>query len=113
MNTLNQQQCHACSADAEKLEPQQAQKLLIELPSWQIVEHAGVAQLRRRFKFANFVDALAFANRVGEMAEQQAHHPDLLIRWGCVEVCWWSHKLKGLHRNDFICAAKSDELYQR
>lgn len=107
---LRQQQCQACSVDAVKLTEQQTQQLLLELPEWQIIEQGGVPRLRRRFRFKNFIEALAFTNRVGEMAEQQGHHPDLLTAWGSVEVSWWSHKLKGLHPNDFICAAKTDQL---
>lgn len=108
---LCQQQCQACSPDADRLTDQQAQQLLLQLSDWQIIELSSVPRLRRRFKFRNFLDALAFTNRVGEMAEQQGHHPDLLTAWGSVEVSWWSHKLKGLHDNDFICAAKTDQLY--
>ena len=63
-------------------------------------------------KFKNFVQALAFTHRVGELAEEQDHHPALLTEWGKVTVTWWTHAVKGLHRNDFIMAAKTDELYR-
>ena len=83
-----------------------------EAPDWDIVERDGILRLERAFKFKNFVQALAFTNRVGELAEEQGHHPALLTEWGRVTVTWWTHKIKGLHRNDFIMAAKTDELFQ-
>ena len=67
--------------------------------------------LERVFKWKNFVQALAFTNRVGELAEEEGHHPALLTEWGKVTVTWWTHKIKGLHRNDFIMAARTDQLY--
>ena len=69
--------------------------------------------LTRQFKFKNFVQALAFANRVGDLAEQQDHHPAILVEWGRVTVSWWTHVIGGLHQNDFISAAKTDQLYHR
>lgn len=82
-----------------------------QVPDWKIVEQDGVPQLERVFKFKNFVQALAFTNRVGELAEEEDHHPALLTEWGRVTVKWWTHAVKGLHRNDFIAAAKTDQLY--
>ncbi|MFT5721212.1 MAG: 4a-hydroxytetrahydrobiopterin dehydratase [Motiliproteus sp.] len=111
MSKLSQQQCEACDAVATKVSEQQAQQLLLQLGEWALIERDAVLQLVRTFKFKNFSDALAFTNRVGALAEQQGHHPDLVTRWGGVEVYWWSHKLRGLHGNDFICAAKTDALY--
>ncbi len=77
----------------------------------QIVEREQVKRLERGFKFKNFVDALAFTNKVGEIAEAEGHHPVIITDWGKVTVTWWTHKIKGLHRNDFIMAAKTDRLY--
>ena len=68
-------------------------------------------QLERAFKFRTFAQALAFTNKVGEVAELEGHHPALLTEWGKVTVTWWTHKIRGLHKNDFICAAKTDELF--
>jgi len=81
------------------------------VPDWQLLERNGIPQLERVYKFKNFVEALAFTNRVGELAEQEGHHPAILTEWGRVTVTWWTHKIKGLHRNDFIMAAKADQLY--
>ena len=67
---------------------------------------------QQEFKFKNFVQALEFTNQVGRLAEEECHHPALLTEWGRVTVTWWTHKIKGLHRNDFVMAAKTDELYE-
>ncbi len=64
------------------------------------------------FKFKNFVQSLEFTNQVGALAEAEGHHPALLTEWGRVTVTWWTHKIKGLHRNDFIMAAKTDQLFR-
>ena len=110
--TLNQQQCDACRADAPRVTEQEANELQQQIPDWERVELDGVLQLRRVFKMKNFVEALAFANRVGELAEQQGHHPALLVEYGKVTVRWWTHKINGLHHNDFIMAARTDLLQQ-
>ena len=81
-----------------------------KVPEWQVVEREGIKRLERVFRFPNFAQALAFTNRVGEQAEEEGHHPALLTEWGKVTVTWWTHKIGGLHRNDFIMAAKTDEL---
>jgi 4a-hydroxytetrahydrobiopterin dehydratase len=110
MSQLNQQQCQACHANAPQIEQSELAELIELIPDWSSVVRDGVMQLEREFKFTNFKKALAFTNKVGEMAEQQGHHPALLTEWGKVTVTWWSHSIKGLHQNDFICAAKTDQL---
>lgn len=70
----------------------------------------GISHLERTFRFKNFAQALAFTNRVGELAESEGHHPQLLTEWGKVKVSWWTHIIRGLHQNDFIMAAKTDLL---
>jgi 4a-hydroxytetrahydrobiopterin dehydratase len=77
---------------------------------WMVVEKDGVQQLVREFTFKDFAQALAFTNRVGAIAEEAGHHPALLTEWGRVTVSWWTHKVRGLHRNDFVMAAKTDPL---
>ncbi len=90
-------------------EPEMAE-LLPQVPGWQIAERDGIKRLERVFAFDNFAQALAFTTRVGELAEMESHHPALLTEWGRVTVTWWTHKIRGLHRNDFIMAAKTDQL---
>jgi len=72
----------------------------------------NVPRLRRIFKFKNFVEALNFTNKVGEIAETEGHHPMLITEWGRVTVVWWTHAIRGLHKNDFIMAAKTNDLYE-
>ena len=83
-----------------------------QIPTWEIVERDGIKRLEKVYKFDNFVDALAFTNKVGELAEEEGHHPAILTEWGKVTVTWWTHKIRGLHQNDFIMAAKTDQLYK-
>ena len=82
-----------------------------DLTDWSIVQQDGMDHLRRVFKFKDFVSALAFTNKVGDLAEEHGHHPMLVTEWGKVTVEWWTHAIGGLHENDFIMAAKTDKLY--
>ncbi len=109
---LTEERCEACRADAPRVTDAELAELIAQIPDWQPVVIDGVLQLRREFRFRNFVDALAFTNRVGALAEETGHHPALLTEWGKVTVAWWTHKIRGLHRNDFILAAKTDQLVQ-
>ena len=110
MSELTQEQCQACHADSPRVEGAEMQKLLQQLPDWRVENRDGTAQLERRFQFPDFAQALAFTNRVGQLAEAADHHPKLTTEWGSVVVTWWTHKIKGLHRNDFVMAAKTDRL---
>lgn len=110
--SLKQQHCEACRADAPLIGEQEAAALRAEIPRWKQVEENGEERLQRPFRFKDFIEALAFTNRVGELAESEGHHPALLTEYGRVTVTWWTHKIGGLHRNDFICAAKTDALFQ-
>ena len=107
---ISSEHCEACRADAPKVSAEEEKSLMPEIPGWGVVERNGIRQLEKAFQFGNFRDAIAYANRVGEMAEAEGHHPALLVEWGKVTVTWWSHKIRGLHRNDFILAARTDEL---
>ncbi|MDH5233236.1 MAG: 4a-hydroxytetrahydrobiopterin dehydratase [Gammaproteobacteria bacterium] len=97
--------------DAPKVTEQQAASLHAQIPLWQRVKIDGIDQLQREYSFADFAQALHFTNQIGDVAEREGHHPALLTEWGRVTVSWWSHKIKGLHRNDFIMAAKTDSVY--
>jgi len=108
--TLENEACEACRVGAPRVEPTQQAELLQQIPQWQVVNENGIEQLQRVFSFPNFVAALAFTNAVGALAEQHHHHPALLTEWGRVTVRWWTHKIEGLHRNDFVLAAKTDRL---
>lgn len=111
METLVQMKCVPCRGGEPTVTDAEMAELHPQVPDWQIVERDQIKRLERAFKFRNFVEALQFTNRVGELAEEEGHHPALLTEWGKVTVTWWTHKIKGLHRNDFIMGAKTDRLY--
>lgn len=110
MSTLAAGVCEACRADAPRVTEAEKSSFLREIPAWRVVERDGIERLERVYAFKNFVDALAFTNRVGALAEEQGHHPAILTEWGRATVSWWTHKIGGLHRNDFLMAAKTDAL---
>jgi 4a-hydroxytetrahydrobiopterin dehydratase len=103
--------CKHPSKDALMLTKEEVGGYKSQIPDWRIVEHDGIRQLERVFKFKNFAEALAFTNRVGALAEEQDHHPALLTEWGQATVRWWTHVVRGLHMNDLIQAAKTDRLF--
>jgi 4a-hydroxytetrahydrobiopterin dehydratase len=111
MSELSASQCEACRADAPRVTEAEIEELTPQIPDWSLIEIEGVKQLKRIYEFKNFVEALAFTDQVGQLAESEGHHPAILTEWGRVTLRWWTHKIKGLHRNDFIMAAKSDVLY--
>jgi 4a-hydroxytetrahydrobiopterin dehydratase len=110
MSTLQESSCTACRADAPPVTDEEIAELKPQIPEWQIIERDGMRQLERVFRLKNFAQALEFTNKVGALAESEGHHPALLTQWGSVTVTWWTHKIRGLHRNDFIMAAKTDRL---
>ena len=112
MSQLNEMDCVTPSGDQPALSNAEIEAYRQLIPDWEIVEKEGINRLERAFKFKNFKQALAFTNQVGELAEEQDHHPMLQTEWGKVTVTWWTHRIKGLHLNDFIMAAKSDQTYQ-
>ena len=111
MSELTEMKCTACRGGEPTLPDEEIAELAPQVPEWQVVERDGVKRLERTFGFRNFAEALAFTDKVGELAEEEGHHPALLTEWGKVTVTWWTHKIGGLHQNDFIMAAKTDELY--
>ena len=113
MKTLSAERCVACRRDSPRVTEAEIGELGGQIPDWQRVERDGIARLERVFHFPSFADALAFTNQVGALAEDEGHHPALLTEWGRVTVAWWTHKIRGLHRNDFIMAAKTDALAPR
>lgn len=113
MKSLEQLTCSACRADAPRVSAEEAQQGLAQLPEWKIVQEDSIDHLQRVYKFKNFIDALQFTQAVGMLAEEHNHHPALLTEWGKVSVSWWTHKIKGLHENDFILAAKTEALFKK
>ncbi len=110
--TLATHHCEACKRGAPTVTETEIMALSRSVPEWTVLERDGIMRLERVYRLKNFVAAMAFADAVGKVAEEEGHHPALLTEWGRVTVTWWSHKIRGLHRNDFIMAAKSDLAYQ-
>ncbi|KJY82816.1 pterin-4-alpha-carbinolamine dehydratase [Vibrio galatheae] len=107
---LDELRCESCTSSAVALGAEERRLLLTELEDWQMLERDGIPQLEKVYKFKNYKLAWEFANKVSQLAEEEFHHPSILLEWGKVTVTWWSHSIKGLHQNDFICAAKCDGL---
>ena len=103
-------QCTACRAGEPTLTEAEIEDLLFHVIGWQVMEVDGIKRLVKGFKLKNFVDAVEFTNKIAVIAEEQGHHPLIITEWGRVTVQWWTHKIKGLHRNDFLMAAKTEEL---
>ena len=112
MEQLNQARCVPCEGGVPTATDSEIAGYLVQLPGWVITEVDRVKRLSKSFAFDNFVHALAFTNRVGELAEQEGHHPAILTEWGKVTVTWWTHSIGGLHKNDFVMAAKTEEAFQ-
>ncbi len=111
MTNLSSFKCVACRGGEPTLTDAEIVDLHPQVTEWQVKDIDGVKRLERVFKLKNFVEAIAFTNKIGVIAEEEDHHPLIITEWGRVTVQWWSHKIKGLHKNDFIMAAKTDEVF--
>ena len=111
MNELAQLHCSRIKADTPRLDEGEVSLLIAKLPGWRIFEKEGELRLEKIFKFENFSQAIAFTDQVAQAANGEDHHPAILTEWGKVTVTWWTHRIKGLHQNDFIMAAKTEQLY--
>ncbi len=107
MTQLASKTCVPCKGGTPPLKGEELDELRRQVPGWEVVEEH---HLRRRFRFENFREALRFVNEVGELAEEQGHHPDIGFGWGYAEVTVWTHKIDGLTESDFIFTAKVDAL---
>ena len=110
MAELQSQSCEACKIDAPRLTDTEITNLISEINDWDLIQEP-VKQIKKIFSFPDYQSGVNFLNAVATMADQEDHHPELVLEWGKVTVIWWSHKIKGLHKNDFICASKTDSLY--
>lgn len=111
MSELSQMKCTACRGEDPTLTDAEIEEMRPRVSEWRVLERDGIKQLERAFGFDDFAGALAFTDRVGEQAEREGHHPALLTEWGKVTVTWYTHKIGGLHKNDFIMAARTDDLF--
>jgi 4a-hydroxytetrahydrobiopterin dehydratase len=110
MTVLTNEKCTACRRDSPRVTEAEIQQLQAQIPQWSLADADGIARLERVFRFNNFAQALNFTNHVGALAEEEGHHPAILTEWGKVTISLWTHKIRGLHRNDFVMAAKIDAL---
>ena len=111
MTRLARERCTACRRDSPSVTPEEIAELHPQTPDWELIDPGSVLKLDRDFRFRDFAQALDFTNQVGNLAEAEGHHPRLTTEWGRVRVTWWTHKIRNLHRNDFVMAAKTDEIY--
>jgi 4a-hydroxytetrahydrobiopterin dehydratase len=111
MNKLEQMHCTPVTASTPRLADREISEYQSNLPEWRIYEKEGELHLERAFPFKDFNQAIAFTHKVAQVANEEDHHPAILTEWGKVTVTWWTHKIRGLHLNDFIMAAKTDRLY--
>ena len=109
MSDLAASSCEACRIDAPIVSDNEASILIKEIEGWDLIND-GIKKLKKEFSFSNYSDSVDFSNKVADMAEKEDHHPQIILEWGKVTVIWWSHKIKGLHKNDFICAAKTNKI---
>jgi 4a-hydroxytetrahydrobiopterin dehydratase len=112
METLSQQKCVPCEGGVPPISQEEIAQYKPQIPDWSVLNQDGIPYLQRIYTFPNFKSALGFAQRTGETAEEQQHHPTLIVEWGKVTVQWWTHAINGLHQNDFIMAAKTDQVFQ-
>ena len=103
--------CVACHADAPKATKEQISEFQNNYLEWELIEDNQVPQLKRIYKFNDYMGAVDFTKKIADISEKENHHPSILLEWGKVTVRWWTHKIKGLHENDFIMSAKTDEIY--
>ena len=103
--------CEACKIDSPAVNETEKNQLLLQIPQWKILNIDQIERLSRSYKFINFVKAMEFTNRVAEIAEVENHHPEIITQWGQVTVVWWTHTIKGLHINDFVLAARTEQLF--
>ena len=102
--------CYKCTVESPIISIDEANRLIRFIPSWTLNNREFPHTLTREFMFKNFADAVKFSAKIAELADEQDHHPKLIIEWGKVSIFWWTHSIKGLHLNDFIMAAKTDAL---
>ena len=108
---LLESSCEACREDAPRVTQEEINELKPQIPAWQIQTIDGIDRLICSFSFDSYLAGLDFVSKIANLAEEEDHHPEITLEWGKVTVSWWSHKIKGLHKNDFIAAAKTDSLF--
>ena len=112
MSKLSNLSCESCSSGAKTLLKSEIKYLLPEITDWKLITEANIQKLKCIFITKNYTKSIAFVNAIAKLVEEADHHPLLIVEYSRVSVFWWSHKIKGLHKNDFIMAAKTTKLFQ-
>ena len=112
MAMLNQLKCTVCHAGDIPLGDAETKEFLDQVPDWITYIDMGTQKIRSKYRFIDFISAMEFTQKVGNLAEMKGHHPVITTEWGNVTVVWWTHKIEGLHKNDFIMATKTDRIYK-
>jgi 4a-hydroxytetrahydrobiopterin dehydratase len=111
VDTLTSQKCVACRRDSPSVTSEEVSLLMPQIPEWSLVEEGQIPRLTRHYRVKNFQEALDLTTRIGALAEGEGHHPRLVTEFGSLVVTWWTHKIRNLHKNDFIMAAKTDVIW--
>ena len=112
MKEYSKLSCEACDSNSSPLSPVEIESLMVSFTEWQLVEVDGIQQIQATFKTQNFENSVAFTNLLAQVSDHENHHPRIILEYSSVTVEWWSHSIKGLHKNDFIMAAKTEDIYQ-
>lgn len=107
---LKNLKCEVCSIGVSQIAGEELTLAKAQIPEWEIIEDNNIKKLTRKFKLRDFKEVLSFLNKIGNIAEEEGHHPAMMVEYNRLTVWWWSHKIKGLHRNDFVMAAKTDDI---
>jgi len=113
MNDLLSKKCEACRADAPKITASEIEQYLPTLPQWKIIQEDSIDKLTRCYALTKYSESLSLVNAIAELSELEGHHSVMIVEFRQVTVTWWSHKMRGLHVNDFIMAAKCDHAYEK
>jgi 4a-hydroxytetrahydrobiopterin dehydratase len=113
MEDIKQEHCIPCRGDEPRLKDTEIEELKKQVPAWEVIHDEGVKKLRRRFKLGSYTLSRKFTNKVADLAEAEDHHPVIVLEYAHVTVTWWTHAINGLHRNDFIMAAKCDDQFNQ
>lgn len=111
--SLANESCEACQPGSPVVTEEERADLMPGIPDWEEIAINDIPRLRRSFRFDGWMPAVEFTNRVAALAEDQGHHPQIRLEWGKVTVSWWTHVIRNLHRNDFIMAARTDQIYMQ
>lgn len=111
MTALSELTCEACTEGTKLLTSKEIASLILEISEWEVILDSGMQKLKRQFPTKTYQKSISFTNAVATLADSLNHHPEIVLEYSSVTVLWWSHNIKGLHKNDFIMAAKTSNLF--